>query len=853
MTMTRQAQQAHSPESDAPNGGQPAAGTLARRLAGWLAGWRVSLRMARREILKHRGRSLLVAVMVCLPVVVMIGGLTVLATGEITVRESIPARMGSAQAVLAGQTPSVVASGDPLTTRMMVRCETGTSSVTVDGSWGIRQYLPPCDDRLVKVEPPPPAAPIPGLSRTATLSTAMTALGAVVGGRLVPAAWHGIEVYLGQGTTSLDVLAVDGADPAVRGMVDLTSGRWPAKPGEYVVTDAGERLGLPGSGTFEFIPPIVDPVTGPQPTAAPTPVALATPTPSTVVSTPPTAPARASGTIVGTARAAASDRPVQLVGLPPTELAGTQFLLDRTTPVTWADVTRLNGYGITLLSRDVVEHPDQVPSTTTSEADVSRSLDLTAVTLLCLALLVESCLLAGPAFAVIAQRQRYPLALAAANGATRSQLRRTLLAHALVLGVLAAVVGLALGMVGAFIALPFFVHWTHTSIGPFDVPLLESSIVVGCAILAAVVSALIPARGLTRLDVVAALRGDIVSRRPHRGVPVFGAVMFAGGAAALGTAAVYVASLSQYPAPVLVSILVVGGLGLVIGALCLVPSILAHLGRLTAGLPVPVRLATRDAARQRGKAIPTVAAIMAGSILLAGFGIAGTTLDAQLRAEYQPRAPMGTATFFGVPSTEIATVRTAVADSAPGATLHEIGRMALPAGQAVEPEPDAIEGSMRNAPTLIFGSARCTPAQVVDRTTSMAPVDQELCPSIVVSSITGSGAEVVLSAQDLTALYGLDPRARETLDAGGVIVNDALLAPGGRLTVIEGTANQDPMSIAWHKETGRREVAAYVAPSLFTDYGGMPQVALTPQTAAALGATVAPSHQIVSSPTGEVT
>src|ERR671920_672785 len=49
-------------------------------------------------------------------------------------------------------------------------------------------------------------------------------------------------------------------------------------------------------------------------------------------------------------------------------------------------------------------------------------------------------LLVGPAFAVGAPRQRRTLALAATNGAETRQLRRTVLAQALVLGATGAVV-----------------------------------------------------------------------------------------------------------------------------------------------------------------------------------------------------------------------------------------------------------------------------------------------------------------------------------------------------------------------------------------------------------------------------
>ncbi len=804
-----------------------------RRLAEWLAGWRISLRMARRDIARHRGRSVLVAIMVGLPVVIMVAGMAILSTYHISVRESVPARMGSAQAVLAGQTPAVKVPGDPLSTQMTVHCEMGSSSSTIDGSWGVAQRPPPCGDGTTPEDVPPPATPIPSLSRAASLPAAMAALTSVTGSRLVPAAWDGLEVRVGKRVDVANVLFVDGADPAVRGMVDLTSGRWPAKPGEFVVTDAGQRFGLPSEGSFEYTPQATEPATQ--------------------------TPARATGAIVGTARAAAADQPVQLVTTPPVKLAGTQFLLDRAEPVTWSDVTRLNGYGITLLSRDVVEHPDQVPSSQESGAFVPRAIDLTAVTLLCLALLIESCLLAGPAFAVIAQRQRYSLALAAANGATRSQLRRTLLAQALVLGVAAAIAGTVLGILAAAAWFPLTRRWNESGSGPFEVPLLESGIVVACAILAAVVSALIPARGLTRLDVVAALRGDVVSARPHRGLPLLGALLAVGGGAVLVAAVLYVARLAEYPSALAVTVVFAGGLALVVGALCLVPSALALLGRLTARMPVPVRMATRDAARQRGRAIPTVAAIMAGAILLAGFGIFGTTIDAFMRSSYVPRAPMGSAIVYGDSERPDGATRATIAEVIPGATVRTVGAIGLAPGQETEPPPGGVERSVRNAPVLVFGASGCPVAQLVEREGYGSP-GASGCPSIVVSSVTGSGGEIMLlSPEDLSALHGADAHAEQTLRSGGVVVDNAALVSGGGLTVIEGKADAEAGSVTWKGETGRRTLPAYVAPALFPDGADAPglvtnsRIVLTPKTAAGLGAEVFTDRLVVSSPTGEVT
>jgi len=304
-----------------------------------------------------------------------------------------------------------------------------------------------------------------------------------------------------------------------------------------------------------------------------------------------------------------------LVRLPGPLAAGRPIaLIDRSTPITWDDVALLGRHGIGVVSRSVLQGgaAGNVENHSGGQQDT-----LLAIALLAAGLLIESTLLAGPAFAVIAQRQRRTLALAAANGATRAQLRRTVLAQALVLGVVstlvATVVGIGLGWAG----LRAYLSWNPlTIVGPFDVPWWQLAIVVGCAILAAVVAALLPARGLGRIDVVSALRGEVAPKRARHWVPVVGLALAAlGGAGVFVTIALSRTTLLQQPG-VVAGAVVASAVVLVVGALLTVPAILVLVGRLGGAFPVPVRMATRDASRQRGRATPTVSAIMAGTILL---------------------------------------------------------------------------------------------------------------------------------------------------------------------------------------------------------------------------------------------
>ena len=63
------------------------------------AGWRLALRLARREALRARGRSILVLVMIALPVLAVTAADIVLQTQDISGSESLDRRLGSAEAV----------------------------------------------------------------------------------------------------------------------------------------------------------------------------------------------------------------------------------------------------------------------------------------------------------------------------------------------------------------------------------------------------------------------------------------------------------------------------------------------------------------------------------------------------------------------------------------------------------------------------------------------------------------------------------------------------------------------------------------------------------------------------------
>lgn len=92
--------------------------------ARWWAGWRVALRMARRDVRRHRGRSALVLVMVAAPVAVLVGGLSFVSTSTPDDAALLPRTLGSAVADVTG--PDAAATTPADQTAPLARLTGGT-------------------------------------------------------------------------------------------------------------------------------------------------------------------------------------------------------------------------------------------------------------------------------------------------------------------------------------------------------------------------------------------------------------------------------------------------------------------------------------------------------------------------------------------------------------------------------------------------------------------------------------------------------------------------------------------------------------------------------------------------------
>jgi putative ABC transport system permease protein len=229
---------------------------------------------------------------------------------------------------------------------------------------------------------------------------------------------------------------------------------------------------------------------------------------------------------------------------------------------------------------------------------------------------------------LVAQRTR-ELALLRALGAGRGQVLRSVLVEAVVVGLLAATLGLVAGL-GVAVGLRTVME-AQSGVRFPDAELtlpaaaIAASYLVG--VLITIVAALLPALRASRVAPMAALRDAATSDRPLTALTIMGTVP-----ALLGVVAVAVAlfgDLGDATLPVLVG----GVLLAFVGVAMLTPAIarpaVALLGRALAWT-TPGELGRRNSARNPRRTAITAAALMVGVALVTGVSVLASSLQASL-------------------------------------------------------------------------------------------------------------------------------------------------------------------------------------------------------------------------------
>lgn len=797
--------------------------TLTPAPGGRRQAFRVAVRMARRDIRRHRGRSLLIILLIMLPVGGMTGAATLVQSTQETAAERVQYQLGTAQARFRPM---------PMSNGLMVQDPVEELQITTS-NW----------DRNPDFTPSDPREAIPAGYDVLMEST--------------------LDLIAESGAADVRVVgrAVDALAPAFAGKYALLAGRAPEADAEMLVSpgllarfglDLGEEL-TTSAGTFVAVGTVRDAGYSDSNSIIylkPGQGSVGSPAPPTSRSPEPTASA----------------------------IKSTMYYLVGSEPVAWSQVLAANAVGVTVLSRSVVLNPPPAdqrgPGGTATLYSASLPFAAYAAGALLGALaLLEVGLLAGAAFAVGAKGQVRELALLAATGAESPTIRSVVMAAGLWLGGIGVAAGAALGLAAAAVVvivtrLNGSVHFLG-----FHPDGLLTALVMVMGYIACLLAALAPARQMAHQAVLGALKSGRAPASAGKKSTVVGGVLLGVAAAALA-AGTWLAITSEDPdvfisrTPVIAWFLLGGAVLGVTSLVLLTGSVVALLAKRAGRLPLAARMAARDSSRNRSRTVPAVAAVLAAATLAS----AGMVLAASQQANEQlnhhwsalknqtvlplsvAQPPLADGTMPDPVRVDPATVVSAL-DGALD-TVEWTGVLRTAAVRNCEMRPELVDASPAQTPTsscLLYSLA--TPegnACPVTAGQRVLDPDDWRCqgPLRPYESPGSADAMVVGTAGDVERLLGKAPTAetRDVLAAGGMVVTNPVFVRDGHVSLvaqdIRKPAPAHPVTGAFQgfQEAGRTEVAAAVLePEVNVPYYGV----VSPEAAAAAGMRVDDSALLV--------
>ena len=291
---------------------------------------------------------------------------------------------------------------------------------------------------------------------------------------------------------------------------------------------------------------------------------------------------------------------------------------------------------------------DEAAADAVSElSDGGNVLVTTVLGFAAVAMLVAALVIANTFQVLVAQRTR-TLAMLRCVGASKGQLRRSVLVEAGILGLVSSVVGLVAGTALAQIALvvlgrldlgvplPSTVHLTVAVVA---VPLLVGTLVT-------LLASLVPAREATRVSPIAALRPADAPALGARGGRVrlaFSLVLVVGGAGVLLLASV-LSSQQRGGAGLLLGVGLLAGavsfVGVLIGAVFWVPRIVALVGRSLASTGTSARLAAANTVRNPRRTAATSTALLIGVTLVVMMSTGAASARSSMGRELDEHYPV---------------------------------------------------------------------------------------------------------------------------------------------------------------------------------------------------------------------
>jgi putative ABC transport system permease protein len=765
---------------------------LAPASKGRRSSFRVALRTARRDIRRHKGRSLLIILLIMLPVAGMTGAATLFQSTQRTPAEIVEFQLGKTQARFSTlAAPNADSVQDPLNDAMVA-----SSSGRHDPDFM------PADPQ--DVLPP--------------------------GYEVLPLRQLNLTTGVGAALVSLQGRVVDALHPAFAGKFTLLDGRAPRSASEVLVSPGlldrfslrfGEEI-TTSAGTFVPVGSIRDS----------------------------DASDRSSVIFLQQGQV-----PEQVLNQGPQSPHSKSYYLVGTEPVTWQQIRAANRQGVSVLSRSVVLNPPSLAERTVDGAPPPQpprdALSLYATFgLVAVLALLEVGLLAGAAFAVGAKRQVRELALLAASGADSPTVRSVVTSGGLWLGSIAVLSGAALGFGSAAVA----VHWVR-SIGSArfagihpDLPLTLVAMVLGLA--CCLLAAMAPANHVARQAALGALKSGRVPAGNGKRTTLAGAslLLLAGGLLVAGWMLGESATDPDRKAaqqPLVTSLLIAGAVLAVVALVLLAGFLVTLLTARTGMLPLSLRMAARDSARNRGRTVPAVAAVLAAATLASAALVLSASMQAAMRENHlwnalenqaflplsleQPLLPDGST------QPEVAVDPSELASAVEGA----IGNVAW---TQVVTAPAYIRNCAFGNGTDVSGPARTATSNCLQY--SLAKPAGNECPLTPEGRVVdpddwrcrGSLAQwpgsqrsiLVGGAKEVTAVLGREarPEALAVLDAGGMVVTNPVFVRDGT-AVLEGqdvrTQAGDPVDpFRMHETvTSSRLPAVVVEPAQALPYYGI--------------------------------
>jgi putative ABC transport system permease protein len=247
-------------------------------------------------------------------------------------------------------------------------------------------------------------------------------------------------------------------------------------------------------------------------------------------------------------------------------------------------------------------------------------------------LFVSAFLISNTFTIVVGQRVR-ELALLRAVGATPSQIARSVLGEALAVGIVATVVGMALGIA---IALGLNAVLSQAGLGTDDTSLVLTprSFIAAAAVgvIVTLLSAIAPAWKATTVPPVAAMRDGFT----FRGISMRTRGIAGGIMVVIGGAGLAWALFGKPDTPLLLLGMIGGALLIFLGVAILSPAVVGPIAHVVA-IPfrlfqTPGRLAEENAARNPRRTASTASALMIGLALVTTALVVGTSIKQSLRS-----------------------------------------------------------------------------------------------------------------------------------------------------------------------------------------------------------------------------